>query len=260
MSEFVHPVAIYFDDDGNKHEIKAEELDDPITLELAKNVSLFDSSGQVSVSPRHVPGKRLHFVAPSNSKMRRVCSFEQDPIHNKRVKFLLDLLEPPKDWKIVESYYVDRELVVRELFKTNRYSWGKEIHRIVSADTVVRHDLFGQAKQLEMSVFRPWIAIEVINTHFPDEETFQALVRLSCMVPLIVLFDCTDRKNYFLKVDEETGTITTRLYLRDGQVWFKGEPTTAQSSAGLEICAKNEIDRLKKIDAWKTKQTPAVRA
>lgn len=261
MPELEHPTAIYWDDNGNKHEIRAEELDDPITLELAKNVLLRDPSGQVSLSPRQVSEKRSHFVAPSNSSMRPVCSFEQDPTHKKRVDFLLDELEATEgNWTIVESYYAGRELVITELFEINQYSWGKEVHRIVSATAVVRHDLFGQAKQIEMSVFRPWIAIEVINTHFPDEDTFQALVALSCSFPFIVLFDCTDRKNYFLKIDKETRTITTRLYLRDGKVWFNGRPTTAQSSAGLEICAKNEIDRLKKIDAWKKKQAAGAKA
>lgn len=260
MQELEHPIAVYWDDDGNKYEIRAEELDDPTTLEVAKNVALSDPSGQVSLSPRQVSGKRSHFLAPSNSSIRSVFSFENNPIHDNRIDFLLGQLKIRKtDWTIVESYYAGGELIVTELFKINRYSWGKEIHRIVSADAVVRHDLFGQAQQIEMSVFRPWIAIEVINTHFPDEGTFQALMALSSTFPFVVLFDCTDRKNYFLKVDNETGTITTRLCLRDGRVWLNGKPTTAQSSAGLEICAKNEIDRLKKIDLWKKEQVAATK-
>lgn len=261
MQELEHPIAIYCDDSWNKQEIRAEELHDQKTLELAKSVSLFDPSGQVSLSPRKVLEKRPHFLAPSNSSMRRVCSFEQDTIHDDRVDFLLgELNATQRDWKLIESYYVSGELVVTELFKINRYSWGEEIHRIVSADAIVRHDLFGQAQQIEMSVFRPWIAIEVINTHFPDESTFQALAVLSCTLPFIVLFDCTDRKNYFLKIDKATGTITTRLYLRDGKIWFNGAPTTAQSSAGLEICAKNEIDRLRKNDARKRQQAAIAKA
>lgn len=258
MQELEHPVAIYFDDFGEKCTIRAEDLSNPVTLELAKRVDLVDPSGQFSLSPRQVPDKRPHFVAPPDSVARRVLGFEKDPTHDNRIAFLLNELEAPEqNWKLTESHYADGALVTTELFKITGYSWGKEIHRFVSADAVARHDLFGQAQQLEMSIFRPWVAIEVINTHYPDEETFLALSALSLAFPFIVLFDCTDRKNYFLKVDRETGTITTRLYLREGRIWSNGKPTAAQSSAGLEICAKNEIEKLKKNDARRRQQAAA---
>lgn len=255
MQELEHPIAIYWDSQGNKHTIRAEELYNSATLELAKRVDLRDPSGQVSLSPRIVENKRPHFKAPADSIVRRVLGFEKNPIHDQRIDFLLSELDvPEQNWKLTESYYADRELVTNELFKVSDYSWGKEIHRFVSVGAVARHDLFGQSQQIEMSIFRPWIAIEVINTHYPDEETFEALVELTRMFPFIVLFDCTDRKNYFLKVDSDSRTITTRLYLRGGSIWSHGKPIATQSSAGLEIFAKSEIARLRKADAWRKQQ------
>ena len=42
MKELEHLIAVYWNDNWNKHEIRAEEFDDPTTLELAKNIALSD--------------------------------------------------------------------------------------------------------------------------------------------------------------------------------------------------------------------------
>jgi hypothetical protein len=256
MQELEHPIAIYYDIHGERQEIKAFELGDPKVLEKAKSLSLVDPSEQIALSPRIVAGKAPHFLAPTTTKIRNIYSGEKNLVHDNRIQANLTNLNSCGCWKVFTRDYINKQPVTTDLFNLDNYRWNHEVHRIVGADTIVRHDLFGQAKQIEMSVFRPWVAIEVINTHYPEEVAFKALIALSQMMPLLVAFDFTDRVNYFFKIDPATGTIAVRLYIYNGCVWFSGNKMDISSSAGLEIFAKNEIKRLEKIDAWKkTKNT-----
>jgi hypothetical protein len=260
MQDFVHKVAIYRDDAGVRHEIRVEDLSDPKIFEKAKGLKLFDESEQVRLSPRQIEDNRPHFVAPATEVNRSVFKFEKNPVHDERVDFLLDALKAGVQWKILESHYENSQSVTTDLFQISDYSWGKEKHRIVSADAIVRHDLFGQAVQIEMSIFRPWIAIEVINTHYPEEGAFKAFIELSRMFPLIVMFDCTDRQNDFLKIDKQAGTVNTRLHIRDGAVWFNGQTKDIQSSIAFELFIKKEIKNLNEKDDWKRKKAAEARA
>ena len=261
MTDLEHLLAVYYDVQGERHEIKAEELNDRATLELAKLADLLDESEQVSLSPRIVKDKRSHFVAPASSVKRRVLAGPKDPAHDKRIETLLDDLKAGERWKIETRRYVDKELIATILFDLFAdYTWDKEVHRIVTADTIVRHDLFGQANQLKMSMRRPWIAVEVINTHYPEEVAFQEMLRLSRAMPLLVAFDFIERPNYFFKVDLRSATIVTRVYIHDGCVWTGGAQTGIASSSGLEIFINQEIGHLKQIDAWKEKKAAEVKA
>lgn len=47
MQELEHPIAIYCDDAGVCHEIRAGELNDPKTLEKERDLDLFDEFEQV---------------------------------------------------------------------------------------------------------------------------------------------------------------------------------------------------------------------
>lgn len=59
-----------------------------------------------------------------------------------------------------------------------------------------------------MSIHHPWVAIEVINKHFPEEKAFTAMIELSKQIPFLVMFDLLTEKtkNYFLKIDIQKKT------------------------------------------------------
>ena len=72
-----------------------------------------------------------------------------------------------------------------------------------------------------MSVRSPWVAIEVINTHFPSEETFSAMLELSKQMPLLIMFDLVTvkTKKYFINIDLQKNTIRPIFYIYEGSVW-----------------------------------------
>jgi hypothetical protein len=246
----IHKIAVYFDDAGRRQEIKAKLLQDPNELERAKLLELYDGSEQIRVAPRAPSGITPHFYEINNSGSRKVYGGEDNDLHDGRVKQLTkDLTGFSCPFSLVLKASARDNEVIQTLIKMPEYQWGYEVHRILNADIMVRHDIFGQSAELGMSVQRPWIAIEVIYTHYPDEKAFSALLEQSKAVPLIVLFDLASNKNTFLKVDTENKQLQIRpwtYYIKEGAVW-RGERKVPHitTSTRLQI----EIEAL--LKRWK---------
>ncbi|CAB3755453.1 hypothetical protein LMG29542_02598 [Paraburkholderia humisilvae] len=217
----------------------ASSLRDTEQLALAKGRELYDASEQVRVAPRVSKNGVPHFYEMT-SRARSVFSGEDDPTHNNRVKDLHDKLQALDSWALVlttkdkATGNVDHD----EILKFPQYSWGTETHRILDEKAIVRHDIFGQSPDLAMSIRRPWIAIEVVHTHFPEEEAFAAFLDISKRLPLIVLFEHTARRNVFVKIDDKNGLLQISrwtYYIKDGYVWQGHEKTNVSTSARLQI-------------------------
>ncbi|WP_243375467.1 hypothetical protein [Geotalea sp. SG265] len=221
-SKLLNPIA-YYVANGKKHEIKASDLTDKDKYQLAKTVNLTDEAELLKLWPRVPEGKRPHFYARSSSK-RRVSAVETDPAHNAQIKTILDKLSSIQVWKVMVNVFIGKHQEKEILLWLDNYQWGKEVHRICSSELVIRHDLFGQSTFLAMSVSRPWVAIEVINSHYPEEQSFREMLKLSSQVPLLILFDIINvtLRNYFLKVDERTEEITPLYYIYEGSMWKGG--------------------------------------
>ncbi|HNN44979.1 MAG TPA: hypothetical protein PKN34_02915 [Azospira sp.] len=242
MKSLEHAFAVYIDDNGCRHTLNAEDLSDDKIFEKAKGLTLYDASEQAILVPRDIPGKRRHFYEPNSVGGRSVSGYENgnDPAHDLRVEENLVNLLSSKRWKV--GFKNGDQF--QQIFDVSHYDWDIEVHRIVSKDIIIRHDLFGQSKFVGMSVFRPWVAIEVIHTHFPEEKTFSALMSLSRHIPLVVLFDVVSRRNYFLKIDPAAGTVRCSYYLYEGQVWNGEKPTDIRTALGLKATIESRLRRL----------------
>jgi len=202
--DFEHPIAIYYDGNDVRTDVLADRLADDKIFEMCKGLELFDPTGQIRLFAREIKGRERHFHAPASKRegLRETYARERNDAHDKRVEYLLGKLKLNQRWKIVIPTYQNGERGISELFDLRGYKWGSEIHRIVGSDAVVRHDLFGQGKQIEMSILRPFVAIEVINTHYLEEGAFSALISFSKIVPLLIAFDFVARRNYFLGISK----------------------------------------------------------
>ena len=246
MADIKHPTAAYLDEKGNRGLIRAEELLDKAVLERAKLLKLYDASEQVRVSPKFSKTGTPFFCATAIGKRSVLFAAESNPAHNHRINELLTALKSLDRWSLA---LMDKPLNAKNLhapkyenvLKMPKYQWGTEIHRILAEDSIVRHDLFGQSTELEMSVLRPWVAIEVVHTHFPDEKTFSILLGTSKRMPLTVFFDFTEYPDSFVKVDTTQKILQYRpwtYFIRDGRVWKGRNATTISTSARLQIEVK----------------------
>ncbi|CAG0995650.1 hypothetical protein RHDC4_02801 [Rhodocyclaceae bacterium] len=252
-----HEVAYYFKD-GKRCPIYARELNNSATWATAKSEALVDAMGNTLVP---VNADTLHFRAPAESAARTTDRGENNPAHDDRVGALLKDLISRQTWKVETSGYIGRNQIQAELYDLAApYQWDDEVIRIISSEAAVRHDLFGQVRELlDMSQRLPWVAIEVINTHYPEEKTFAGLRDLSKNMPLIVMFDFTQRPDHFLKINSQSGIITTKLYMRDGDVFNLTERLDIQNSGALATYVTNALRDLERIDKWKAEQSAKAR-
>lgn len=217
-----HEKAYYFSG-GNKIEILSKDLDDNKVYLKAKSEILTDETGYTLLRPRQCSSKTSHFYAPNNSDTRKVALYEDNNPHNIQVNYLLKKLGKENSLKIGNTIFENGKAIgFSPIVNLNSHSWKKEVHRIYNHKLTVRHDIFGQSVDLAMSVRSPWVAIEVINTHFPSDETFSAMLDLSKQMPLLIMFDLITEKtkNYFIKIDLHNGTIIPIFYIYEGSVWY----------------------------------------
>ena len=249
MCDVLHKIAVYYDDRHIRQTIWAEMLKDKAVLAKARCLELYDESEQVRVAPRVPQNRAPHFVQHAALlNGRKLFKGESDPVHNKRVAELANALMALDELSLVFKPNLKADAPTSKLFSMPKYQWGTEVRRIVDEITIVRHDVYGNLG-LQMSVLCPEIAIEVINTHYPEEPVFASLLRKTKKVPFIVLFDFTSHWNSFLRVDNDRKTLQIRpwtFYLRGGAVWKGSVKTSIDSSARLKLEVEAMIQRWKK--------------
>lgn len=256
MPDIEHPLAVYYDEQtAKRHEIRAEELLNDKVLARAKTLNLLDASEQVCVIPRISHKGTPHFVAKAEG-IRRVFDSEKDPTHDRRIGQLVRDLQSLDVWTLSQLRRDEPSgnMLYEHNEKLPKYQWQPEVHRILTETAIVRHDIFGQSDELAMSIGRPWVAIEVINTHFPDEDAFKALIDTSRRMPLLVLFDFTEFQDAFVKVEKNNARLVYRPWtymIREGYL-LKG-----QSKTGITTGAEFRIKAERMLEGWRKKRANA---
>lgn len=220
-----HKVALYRDGKQVKR-IRFEHLTSSRTLELARSHKLFNPTWEFRLSVRG--GTSPHFFSLA-SRGRRSTDRQRETKsghHDDRITYLLDELKGiPKKRSIEIGTNAWKDLPKGDdpwvaIAEIKNYNWQREVTRALSATSRCRHDLFGvRAQDLNLTGRHPWVAIEVIHEHYPNETTLSGLLALSAAMPLIVLFDLATTGNYFMKVDPDLRRIRARFYIYNGCLW-----------------------------------------
>lgn len=230
-----HPVAIYYDQQGGKHKLFPNNLHDVGKRAFARSNELWDEDEEYRLYPRY-RADSPHFFSLASSLRKLHVATETDPAHNLRVDELMNILKLGTSYRIGFNTWDEIEQKKEEQFvaftETQNYCWGKEITRSLSEEVRCRHDIFGAPNALNLTAKYPWVAIEVVKHHYPDEDTFNAFLSLSKILPLVVLFDFVDVRNYFFQVKENEKMIRVVYYIFDGSVW-KGEERWKKCSSAF---------------------------
>lgn len=111
----------------------------------------------------------------------------------------------------------------------DKYQWGVEIQFGLVYGKFVRFDIFGRLKdEIQLTDNYPFVAIEVVDTHFHSQDAFKVLLATSKNIPLIVAYyfiPVAPRLNGVKKPDRSNGYSRVRLqcYIADGSFWFRNE-------------------------------------
>ncbi|WP_341210206.1 hypothetical protein [Alteromonas stellipolaris] len=230
------------DEKGDKKIIYASKLkNSSISQRLKiKEMELYDESEEYRVYPRFNE-KSPHFYSKS-SKVRAYDKNNKDksPKHDERVKSLVKKLNEMDCLDIGYYLFEKKEKYFESLVRIKNYHWEAEVSRIIDSKTRVQHDIYGAELSLSMSQRKPFIAIEVVKTHFPEKNTFESLLKLSKEIPLIVIFDFTVKKNYYCELVKDGKRLRINNYIYDGALWDRDKKTkvTTQDYA-LEYFKKN---------------------
>jgi hypothetical protein len=146
----------------------------------------------------------------------------------------------------VGNGYLDQRLAI---FDNADYAWAKEATRYMGRNSYIRNDLFGHSVKPEMSIRRPNVAIEVVRTHAPSEQTLSLMFEATLTSPLIVLFDFIECKLYRglpifeAKSKERLLRVRCTIYILHGVLYDGDTPlgssgNPAAASAALHTWAK----------------------
>lgn len=238
-----YPHAIYYDSNGEQQKLFPSELHDTGRRAFARSTELWDPDEEYRLFPRFREDSP-HFYSLSNNARAFSRTAENDPAHDERVAYLLGELSSGNSFRV--GYYDwdgdERQFV--SFTQTQKYSWGKEVTRVLTTNVRCRHDLFGAADGLKLTARFPWVAIEVVKHHYPDDQTFSALLALTKELPCVILFDFIDVPNYFLHINTPNGELRVIYYIYDGFVWKNGTRWESCTPAFFRESVAKDIERL----------------
>lgn len=106
MNDVTHPIPAYYDENGVRREIFAEDLKNDGVFEKAQLMALFDLAEQVQLAPRSsVKGLRHFYEVSGQSTTRRTFVGERDPTHDNDVRTQRCLkIAAPHAWRAVTAF------------------------------------------------------------------------------------------------------------------------------------------------------------
>ncbi len=212
--------AIYLTPDGNWQTVYPEDLHDLEFRAFLRGQELWDSEREKRLFIRYRVDTP-HFYSLSNRTRRIIERLETSTLHHQRVEQVLTALQQQE----FKFGYVDHkaeegpEFIT--LFNSEQYTWSEEVVRS-RADIGWRHDIFGAQASHRLSDRCPWVAIEVIDSHFPEDRAFDAWLQLSLEFPCLVLFDFVKKWNYYFQVKDNC-QVRVIYYIYEGAVWKSRE-------------------------------------
>ncbi|GMV29142.1 MAG: hypothetical protein AMXMBFR59_12670 [Rhodanobacteraceae bacterium] len=157
---------------------------------------------------------------PTGASTPRTYAFEKDPAHDDRVDDLLRMLNNCKDLQLREGQFPEVKVAT-----LNGYIWRKEVSRTYSRNGMVRHDIVGWNAAGTVSPTQPVVAIEVINTHWPEMRALEDVIAHSHACSFVVLFDFVGAKQKLMKFFGGADPFLKGImYVANGSVQKLGKP------------------------------------
>lgn len=239
-----YDAAYYWDETGKRQCILAESLGSLQERTRAVENELFDADGITRLCLVDATTRRKHFSLPKGSSGPRIVSTERTQEHDKRVHWLeRDLQTFKSTWTLLLDAGAPDNV---RRYRLPPYAWGREVTRTLNAGFALRHDVYGARLSLQTSPLVPSVAIEVIDTHYPDEEAFAAMLHQSATSPHLVLFENLRRRGSFVKAQVKEKTLYSSKWsfvVRDGAVWHRGQLTGITTAAAFQLSFNELLNR-----------------
>lgn len=221
--------------------VHVDELQDLGYRSLLQDQELWDIDREYRLLIRSGPG-RPHFYSLTKRLRFPRSRGETSKRHADRVKKLLEQLQS-QHYLFGYRTFENGTPIFNPLFNSKNYAWAKEVTRTLSGEIQWRHDLFGAEATHRHTERYPWIAIEVIDSHFPDEAVLETWLELSSRFPYFVVFDFVERRNYYLEVDQTKQQVRVVYFIYDGSMWRSGAQWNKCTATFFKEKVRSEILR-----------------
>ena len=207
--------------------ITPNELLDPEKLAHARTQQLFDSDERKYELFIRNRENLPHFYRKGT--IRHNLDRQKDSCeHNEAIKNLHSFLKNNSSLHLKSYFFRDFKDKKLHIIKTmHDYVWADEVTFAVSENGYVRFDLLGRPTSLNCTNKNPFVAIEVVDTHFSSKVSFQALLELSKKLPFIIGYFFVKNTPYLNSPKKSEGNalpfIRVNCYIYDGDFWIRDE-------------------------------------
>jgi hypothetical protein len=227
-----HPIAYYFDENGQPHVIRYDALQNVEEFLRARNQNLFADLGrtlrlQVRNGKSREDGSEYgipHFWAPKGFKIARSTEGkidpaqerkENDPAHEVRIDRIVQSANAVKPKRIITyDFWAFREKIQsgeisqnaepttlvgvnhNVLANVDGYTWRRYTKKYSLNNGDVIPDIVGWVTGQKATEEKPAVFIEVVKTNYPSEKKWQAYREATASNPLIVIFDFLENYHF----------------------------------------------------------------
>ncbi len=223
----LHEQAVFQNDEKEWEIITPNDLLDAEKLALFRTKSLYDSSNrnyELFIRNRE---DAPHFYRKGVIR-HNLDKHTESEAHDKQVSNLISFLNNNKKVKLKTYFFKnfgDKEL--HTITTMSNFEWDKEVTFAVSEKGYVRFDILGRPISLNCTNQNPFVAIEVVDTHFSSKASFNALLELSKKLPFIIGYffvkntprcNCPNNSK-----GNSMASMRVSCYIHDGDFWIRDD-------------------------------------
>ena len=217
-----HEIAFYKDENNIWNKVNYTELSNEQRRAELKEKDLYDkSNGDVQLGIRNHE-RTPHFYVKRPVRKPLESKNKKSELHNKQINIIYNFLKKYKK----HSFNIFSE---ETILKIKNYEWKKEAKFGIIYGKYVVFDILGRdSENIHLTDKNPYVAIEVVDTHFHSQETFKILLEATKNLPIIIIYffiNQIPKLNHLKKPKNENLYTKNVIYfhMSDGSFWEKNE-------------------------------------
>jgi hypothetical protein len=222
----------YLNDQHNQwEEVSYRELDREERRAELREKDLRDvASGEIELGIRNHP-KTPHFFEKRRIRTDIDPNAKESAEHEKQMQMVRSFLAKYEkhNFGYYERPWDKNDKGFDTLLKVKNYDWSTEVQFGLVYGKYIRFDILGRSmNEIQLTDKYPYVAIEIVDTHFHSQQAFRILLETTKNIPIIIAYyfiPVTPRYNCVNKPERVNSYAKIRLqcYIADGSFWFRNE-------------------------------------
>lgn len=247
-----YETAYFLNDDNVWEPTSYQELtDENVRARLREKDLREKRNGEILLGIRNHP-ETPHFFRKRLIRQNIDKGISESDKHNNIVGFLENYLDS-KFSKHCFGYYErpwDKEKGFGEIVRTKSFKWKKEVGFGLAYGKYIVFDILGRSTEnIALLDSSPYVAVEVVDTHFHSKEAFTALLELSKNLPFVIIYYYV---NKFPMLNQQKdplrsngySKIRIHSYIADGSFWIKDSRIEEEGDVSISPDESNEYYNL----------------